>query len=68
MINDKKKKREKVGQVGQQNLQSLQTKEKVQEEKVGENPALPALFYSSIALLVDMIYYKWIESIFMIYI
>jgi hypothetical protein len=41
----RKEKKEK-GQVGQGFLQSHQTKEKVQEEKVGENPALPALFYS----------------------
>jgi hypothetical protein len=47
----KEEKREKEkGQVGQGFLQSLHTKEKVQEKKVGENPALPALFYSSFAL------------------
>ena len=40
----RRKRENKKGQVGQGFLQSHQTKEKVQEKKVGENPALPALF------------------------
>lgn len=42
----RRKRENKKGQVGQGFLQSHQTEEKVQEEKVGENPTLPALFYS----------------------